>query len=167
MISRAVIIDFSRVLLFPNDRNYTGSLNDLHKQLAISDAGYNYNFFNYFNLNEELLTFLANINRNTNSVYLFTSDSVQEHPAIADKVNAAVNTVFSARKLGIDKSDPRAFQKLTRLLKISPGQILYIDDQKISIRAARLAKLRTLLYENNSETAKTIEAFLLAKTSLR
>ncbi len=54
------LFDFSRVLIFPKDKNYQGSLNELYRQHHEQPG---YNIFSEFELNDELLTWLDK-NRN-------------------------------------------------------------------------------------------------------
>ncbi len=49
---KAIIFDFSRVLLDVKDKDYMGSLYGRHDEL--NQTG-NYNLFDHFDLNEELL----------------------------------------------------------------------------------------------------------------
>jgi hypothetical protein len=52
---KAILLDFSWVILHPTDRSYEGKLNDLNRRLAGEDPLAPYDFNNYFLLNEELL----------------------------------------------------------------------------------------------------------------
>lgn len=87
-----LLFDFSRVLLFPKDPTYTGSLNGLYKEHK-NDP--DFNFFHYFELNEELLTYLDGIKDKAN-LYIFTSESIQDAPEIAPRVAEVFKQVYSA-----------------------------------------------------------------------
>jgi hypothetical protein len=55
---KAIVFDFSRVLLFAKDPGYKDDLNPLHRKLLEQDASYP--FLDYFYLNQELLHYLGN-----------------------------------------------------------------------------------------------------------
>lgn len=153
----AVVSDFSRVILFPKDEKYTGSLNELHKELTKQDTAYD--FESYFTLNTELLAFYREICSRV-PVSIFTSDLIQEHPAIKDEVYKAVKGVFSANRMQVRKDEPESYLTLANLLRVSPENILYIDDQQINIDVATKAGYKTLLYTDNTATKSGIEKCL-------
>ncbi|HMT19362.1 MAG TPA: hypothetical protein PKD15_04965, partial [Candidatus Saccharibacteria bacterium] len=94
----AIITDFSRVLLFPTDNNYAGSLNELNNRLMKDDP--DYTFLDYFSLNKELLAFYRELQTEL-PVFIFTSDSIQEHPAIKEGLAQTFRGVFSAKELNV------------------------------------------------------------------
>ena len=65
-----LLFDFSRVLLFAKERGYTGLLNPLHARLMRCNK--RYGFFDYFELNEELLKFLEKI-KDKFDLFIFTA----------------------------------------------------------------------------------------------
>lgn len=71
---KAIVSDFSRVLLFPKDKTYQDSLNILHKELSQKP---NYNVLDYFELNIKLLDFYKSLKDKT-PVYIFSSDAIQD-----------------------------------------------------------------------------------------
>ena len=75
---RAIVFDFSRVLLFPKDSGYTGSLNERHREL--SKRG-DYKLLEHFSLNEELLSYLDKI-KGRYDLYVFTSETIQDSPEL-------------------------------------------------------------------------------------
>jgi hypothetical protein len=76
---RAIITDFSRVLLFPTDSNYTGGLNELNNNQFKENP--NYSFLDFFTINNELLKYYSDLNKIV-PVYIFTSETIQDHPSI-------------------------------------------------------------------------------------
>jgi hypothetical protein len=78
---KALVSDFSGVLLSPADANYTGLLNDLYKELS---ARGEYDFWAYFRVNDDLLAFYKSICERIN-MYMFTREYLQEHPALQTK----------------------------------------------------------------------------------
>jgi len=72
---KAIVSDFSRVLLFPKDKSYQGSLNALHKELSEKPS---YNALDFFELNVGLLDFYKSL-KDRIPVYIFTSDVIQDY----------------------------------------------------------------------------------------
>ena len=70
-----IISDFSRVIIKPKDKNYSGALNLMHRDLT-EKFGENYNVFEYFELNSKLLDFFKSM-RGKYSVNLFTTDIIK------------------------------------------------------------------------------------------
>lgn len=149
---KVIISDFSRVLLFPVDKGYLGSLNSLNNELLKSDS--NYDFTHHFTLNIELLSYFQTLGL---PVYIFTSDRIQEHPTIKDYLQKSITSIFSARDLGIVKTDSSSYALLASMLNIKENEILYIDDSKENVDAAKEAGCQVLLYESNSLLIKRID----------
>ena len=80
---KALITDLSRVLLFPKEAEFTGSLNGLHEKLFKEEG--DYDFWKYFEINQELLAFYAELNKDL-PVYVFTSKYIQEYPPLKERI---------------------------------------------------------------------------------
>ncbi|HMS23681.1 MAG TPA: HAD-IA family hydrolase [Candidatus Saccharibacteria bacterium] len=143
---KAVITDFSRVLLFPADDSYQQGLNSLNRQLLESTP--NYDFWKYFQLNEELLTYYTTL---TLPKYIFTSDSIQDHPAVNKRLKAVFKEILSAKVLNVSKSDSKTYAAIAKLLDLKPNEIIYIDDNHNNIDAAKKAGCETILYKSNED----------------
>lgn len=144
---KAIVSDFSRVLLFPKDRTYQGTLNGLHKELAQKPG---YNALDHFDLNIDLLDYYQSL-KNKVKLYIFTSDIIQDAPEFQQYLQPVFTKIYSASKLNIDKKDISAYKKITAELELSTQEILYIDDNRKNIEAAETAGLKTLLYQNNED----------------
>ncbi len=153
----AVVSDFSRVLLFPTDNSYAGSLNELNNRLMKDDA--EYAFLDYFSLNKELLAYYRELNE-VLPVFIFTSDSIQDHPAIKEELAQTFRGVFSAKELNTSKDEVRSYTKLAELLHIKTGEILYIDDQQKNIDAATDAGCKTLLFVDTTSLIQNLKQLL-------
>lgn len=146
---KAIITDFSRVLLFPVDTNYTGGLNELNNKLLEENS--QYNFLDSFILNSELLSYYSELNK-TIPVYVFTSETIQDHPSIKEKIESSTSDVLSALKLNIHKSEPSAYEKVLRMLSLKPEEVVYIDDKQENLDVAKQVGTRTILYVDNQAT---------------
>ncbi|OGH77671.1 MAG: hypothetical protein A3G08_04215 [Candidatus Magasanikbacteria bacterium RIFCSPLOWO2_12_FULL_47_9b] len=149
---KALVSDFSRVLLSPKDNNYTGGLNALHKELSASG---DYDFWAYFQLNQELLAFYKTISEDTGT-YLFTTEYIQEHPALQPHLTGVFKQTFSGGRLGLKKTDAQSFRFIAAEIGFTPQEILYIDDKQENLDAAEEAGIVTILYQNNTQVIKDI-----------
>lgn len=143
---KAMLFDFSRTLLFPKDKTYTGGLNDLYKKISENQ---NYNFLEYFELNTELLDYLETI-KNKFGLHIFTSESIQNDPAIKNNLTNIFTKIFSAKQMGLSKKDPKAYEFISRKLNLNPNEILFVDDSSENLELAKTAGLQTLQYKDNS-----------------
>ena len=145
---KTVVSDFSKVLLFAKDPNYQGGLNALNKRLLAEDPSYP--FFDHFVLNQQLLDYYLKLSEIV-PVIVFTTETIQDHPAIEPLLAKAVHGVLSAKKLGLVKTNPAAYSTVSNLVHARPAELLYIDDKEANIQAAEQAGLNTILYTSNNE----------------
>lgn len=143
---KAVITDFSRVLLFPKDSSYKSGLNALNNKLLESDPGYD--FWKFFRLNNELIKYYKSIGI---PVYIFTSETIQEHPAVKVLLESLFKDTFSAKKLGLNKKEASSYKHLAKLLDHTPSEIFYIDDNHDNFTAAKKAGCKAILFKSNDD----------------
>ncbi len=149
---KALITDFSRVLLSPKNENYAEGLNALHKKLS---ADGDYDFWKHFRLNQDLLEFYKTLAEQI-ELYVFTTEYIQEHPALQPKMAGIFKAVFSAARLGLKKNDPKAYKAMAKKINLKPEEILYIDDKQSNGDAALSAGMAFILYQSNEQTIKDI-----------
>ena len=143
---KAVITDFSRVLLFPKDDTFKSGLNALNNQLL--DKNPDYDFWQYFKVNNELLNYYKSLNI---PVYIFTSETIQDHPAVKNLFGSIFKDVFSAKKLGLNKKEARTYKHLAKILDHTPSEIFYIDDNHDNFTAAKKAGCKAILLKSNDD----------------
>jgi FMN phosphatase YigB (HAD superfamily) len=146
-VIRAIVSDFSRVLLFPVDDSYQGGLNALNDRLLSENNMYD--FWQFFKLNQELLDNYVSLRL---PVYIFTSDKVQDHPAVKQKLSQSLEGVISAKQLNVKKTNSEAYMSVARQLGYRPDELLYVDDQQNNLDAARKAGLAVILHRSNKQT---------------
>lgn len=138
-----ILSDFSRVILNPKDKNYKGTLNGLHNELL--EENKNYSFFDYFEFNEEILNLYKQL-KTKYSVNVFTTGTIQNTPEVRQIIDPIFDNIYAAKDFGLDKKQPEAYLFIANKLNRKPSEILFIDDQKINVDAAKKVGLSTILY---------------------
>lgn len=152
-----LLFDFSRVLLNVKDKSYTGFLNDLHKEMS---SQLDYNFFDYFELNEELLKFLETI-KGKYSLYIFTTGSVQNVPEVRKRIDPIFRKIYSSEELAFNKKDPQSYLFIAKDLNKNPGEMLFTDDQSENIKSAQTAGLITIQFQSNKQFMNELSKIML------
>src|SRR5215469_767851 len=106
---KAILIDFSRVIIFANAE--VPSLNRHHRELKETD---NYRFFDYFFLNHSLLERLEEISK-TVPIYIATSGALHELAEVKSQLGM-IKKAFTE----IAKTDPNSYRDIARELKLKP-----------------------------------------------
>jgi HAD superfamily hydrolase (TIGR01549 family) len=150
---KALLFDFSGVLLFPKDKSYHGALNVLNKKLRQNP---NYNFLEYFELNNELMDYLMPL-KSKIPVHMFTSGTIQESPEIKEDVDKIFARIFSASKMGVEKSDPESYRKIATEINCEPSEIFYTDDFGPNVEAAKSAGCNAVLYKDNPQIISELQ----------
>lgn len=151
---KAIVTDLSRVVVKPKDTTYTGSLNALHDELLKSG---DYDFWQYFELNKELLKFYIKLKEKI-KLYIFTSKYIQEYPPLKEKLVRVFDRILSASRLDIKKSNPESYKQIAKEINLEPDEILYIDDNDENIKAAQEAGLTTIHYQSNDALIEEINS---------
>lgn len=138
-----ILSDFSRVILYPKDSNYTGKLNGLYNQLK--ETKKDFEFDDYFEFNEELLDLYTSL-KSKYEIDIFTTGKIQEAEEVKHRIATIFDHVFSASDYCLDKTDPEAYRFIANKINKKTGEIVYIDDEVQNIFAAKKAGLHTILY---------------------
>lgn len=155
---KAIVSDFSRVLLFPLDPAYTESLNDLHKKLSREP---HYDPFKHFRLNTELLDYFRSL-KGSVDLAVFTSDVIQDAPEFRSRLLQIFRVMYSASKMGTSKKNPAAYAMIARELGLAPADILFVDDGELPLAAAGEAGFVTIRYQDNAQVVEGIQKLLTA-----
>lgn len=149
---KALISDFSRVLLFPLFP-HSGSLNGLHKELSVQP---NYRLLANFELNIELLKYYESLSKKL-PCYIFTSENIQDSPEIEPFIKPVFSQIFSAMKMGLDKKDENAYKKLAEMVNLSTSEIVYVDDSEVNIEAAKKVGMNVILFKDNKSLKENLQ----------
>jgi HAD superfamily hydrolase (TIGR01509 family) len=144
---KALLFDLSRVLLFPVDKKYEGSLNAKHKELSKDES---YQFFDHFQLNQELIDFIETL-KEKYQLYIFTTETIQEAPELSPIILGVFKKVIAAARLKIDKKEPNSYLLIANNLRVDRSEIMFIDDDGENVAAAKEAGLSTIQFVNNKQ----------------
>lgn len=153
-MTTTILSDFSRVILNPKDKNYTGTLNGLNKELL--EKNKNYFFFDYFEFNDEILNLYRQL-KTKYSINVFTTGTIQNTPEVMQIINLIFDNIYTAKDFGLDKKQPEAYLFIAKKLKKRPSEILFIDDQQANIDAAKQVGLSTILYTDFQKTINLLK----------
>lgn len=149
---KIILSDLARVMLYPKDKNYTGELNYLHKQLVKEK---DYSFGDHFFLDEEIFIFYEGL-KDDYKLYMFTSGIIQDVEEITDRLQGLFEVIFSAEKMGMTKRDKEAYEKIIKEIGVEPDEILFIDDSITYINPAKEAGMKTYHFKELDELKKVI-----------
>ncbi len=156
MIS-TIVSDFSRVLLFPKNREYVGSLNNLHDELTQTLG--NYDFFSYFELNKELLEIYRNL-KNKYTINILTTDKIQDVPEVKRLIEPVFDNIYSAKNFSLKKNDKQLYIEVAELLGQPTNNIILIDDTAANLNAAKSAGMTVFHFHNNTTLMKELAPFI-------
>lgn len=149
------LLDFSRVLLFAKDKNYSGLINDLYRKTIWEKSP----FLDSFQFNDELLDYLKTL-KGKYTLSIYTTDIVQNDPVARHQLDPIFENIFAANNLGISKKESNGYIIIAQKLQANPSQILFIDDSIGNIEAAKKAGLQAIHYTSNQELFKEIQKIL-------
>ncbi len=150
------LFDFSRVLLFTEDKDYKGGLNGLYSKLSQKPG---FVFEKHFAFNEPLLSFLKE-NKGKANLFIFTSGQIQKAPEIAPRLTAIFEKVFSAEDMGTHKQSSNAYLAVAKKIGKKPEDIIFVDDNRENVDAARQAGLNSILFTETKKVIRTLIQYL-------
>lgn len=153
---KTLLLDFSRTLLLPKEVNYGGMLNDLYRSII---SNQNYSFYNHFIFNEELLDYLKSV-EDKYTLALYTTDIIQNDPAVRPILDKLFKQIFVANDLGISKKDPDGYLLISQALGNKPEEILFIDDQLSNLEAAEQIGLQTIQFISNKQLFEKLKKII-------
>ena len=145
---KLIIWDFSRTLLFPSDKSYTGSLNELYKDSKQT-------FSKLFSLNLGLIEYIKD-NLGAYTHIIFTTGTVQNDSSIINTLAGVFKGIENVESVGFKKDDLSAYLEICKLYNVSPKETLFIDDDIKNLMAASNAGINTLQYINNNDLIRQL-----------
>lgn len=151
MIS-TLLFDFSWVLSFPYSRG-TGA-GSAYKQAGLNQHPWQ----KYLELNDELIEFVKK--QSSLNSYIFSASSKNMLREMRSHLIPPFIKIFSSKELGLYKHQPESYQHLAEILKTTPKQTLFIDDNEPNIEAAQAAGMQTIHYQNNQDFIKKFQLLI-------
>src|SRR3989338_2698464 len=139
-----ILSDFSRVILFPKDKNYQGTLNGLYGEALENNQPFN--FFDCFEFNEGILNLYISLKKKY-SINIFTSGIIQKAKEVDERIKPIFDNIFTAADFGLSKKQPEAYLFIANKLNKDPEEIIYIDDKLDNCKVAEKAGMKTIHYE--------------------
>ncbi len=153
---KVLIVDFSRVLIFPVEDN-VDSLNKHHESLSKDPA---YKLFDHFKLNHELLSYLEKVGKTT-PVYIFTDGKLHELPDVTPHLKDTFTAMHTVESLGLNKKQPESYLTLASKIGVAPNEIAFIDDKAANVSAAQQAGLKTIHFTSNASLLPQLDLLKL------
>lgn len=150
---KVILSDLGAVLLFSTDKSYKGKLNPIYE---VEKEKENFRFFDYFDLNTELLDYYRKLKDKGLEFFIITEGFIQNDPAIKKSLYEVFSHIYSGKKLGYSKKDPSLYSELAVLLKHDVRDILYIDDSEENINAANEAGINGIRHIDNVTTIRQL-----------
>lgn len=142
-----ILSDLSGVLLQVRNKDYKGTLNGLHYEL--SQKYFQYNFFDYFEFNEELLNFFQRM-KGRYVLGIYTTGVIQNLVEVRKILDPVFSHIFSTLDFNTNKTRSSAYGFVTERMDVSSDKILFIDDKSENIEAAVKAGLNAIKYTDNN-----------------
>ncbi len=142
-----IISDFSRTLLFHADPDRDGSINARYREVRDTE---DFDFFAHFRWNEELFQQYKTLAEQGIKLYVLTTGTVQEDPALSEKMKIFEKVYTEANLGGAEKDDPETYRQILADLQADPDTILFVDDNLGNIEAAKAAGLKVLPYHEGA-----------------
>ena len=153
---KAILSDFSRVILRPKNREGNDSMGRFHREMQETEG---YRIFDYFELNAELLDFYRSL-KGRYPIYMFTTSFLEKEPEIARQIEGIFDRILVTHEMGLHKKEPSSYVTVARELGYQPEEILYIDDTPHRAAAAEAAGMKVVLFTTNAEAIPEIEKIL-------
>lgn len=158
MAFKVLLSDFSKVLIFPKDSSYTGTLNALFKDAV---QGEKKDFWSLYALNQELLDFYQKlIDQHQLVCAIWTSGTLQRSPELAEYLSPVFDHDYSVVDLKVAKSEPQAYKLLATELQVTPEEMIFIDDSLSNVEAAGEAGVSAIQFQNTNQAKVDLEKLL-------
>jgi HAD superfamily hydrolase (TIGR01509 family) len=158
--TKVLIVDFSRVLIFPVAEGIE-SLNKHHETLAKDPA---YKLFDHFWLNHELLDYLEKVSKHI-PVYIFTDGKLHELPEVVPHLKDIFTEKHTVESLGLNKKQSESYVALAARFGVKPGEIVFIDDKAANVEAAKRAGVHAIHYTSAENILSQLDKLLQSTPS--
>lgn len=165
-VSKAIITD----ILYGNEMNLykLGKItpnqywNQIYKKhnIVINKKKLIYNLYSQYKQNKQMFKFLKKLGKQNINLFIFSNNILDRVNFLDKKYNLKPffdKAVFSY-DIGYCKPDRKAFISFINKTAINPKDSLFIDDKLSNIEAARKFGFKCVLYRNQKQTIRHINA---------
>lgn len=146
-MAKTLLLDFSRVLIFPKQRDVK-SLNAHNRQLAKSIPGYK--LLDYFELNIGFLNYLEQL-KEIVPISILTDGQLHEQNEVRPYLEGIFQHIYTAQGFGFDKKQPDVYITVAAKLGYDPSDIVFVDDKSPNVMAAARAGLHAMQFITNDQ----------------
>lgn len=122
-----------------------------------------YKFFSGDVINEELLEYARSLKKDC-KIGLLSNAWVNARERLGklfEFIDVFDVAVFSS-EMGVRKPQKEIFDLMLAKMQAQPNEAIFIDDFNINIRGAEEAELKSILFKNNQDTIREVNAFLVS-----
>lgn len=153
---KILLFDFARVILFPKDVSYSGTLSDFYRKITQQKKS----IFDYYKLNEDLLAELEKYKPDFQLAILTSSEHLPFHPEILPMLKKTFEPIIFSGELEFPKYQPGCYQEAIKLLAVAPQEVIFVDDSHSNIEAATEVGLHTVHFLDNRGAFEKIDTIL-------
>ncbi|MEI7603518.1 MAG: HAD-IA family hydrolase [bacterium] len=143
----AILLDIARLIVFSKSDAIVGSLNSFYQEHS-KDT--NFDFFNYYRVNDELLNYLERL-KNKYEIFGFTKGIIHSVPEIKNKIDNIFDEIYTVNEIGFEKDLPNSYLNVCSFIQIEPEEVIFIDDIEKNLEAAKVAGLNIYKYTTNED----------------
>lgn len=83
-----------------------------------------------------------------------------EHASVVDDVMKRFAFVLESSKAGARKPDPVFYQEACRMARVSPSEVVFLDDLGVNLKPARAMGMHTIKVVEAEEAVRSLESLL-------
>ena len=108
--------------------------------------------------NQKLIEWLRD-KTSSQTMHIFTSGSVS-NDAQKEFSNQLFDSILYAHRLGLPKSLPSTYTRITVMLKVDPQEIFFVDDTEKNIEAAQSIGVQAFLFDTTPSLIAQLDHLL-------
>lgn len=150
-----LVSDFSRVILFPRNQHYRGTLSSLYRQESQKE---DFKFHHHFTFNYDYLDFLQTTK--LNEMYILTANTLVDVPEIQMVVSPLFRDIFKAQDFKYSKKQPQLYRQILEQTHTKPSQAIFVDDTLKNVKAALHAGLQATHFHDTRKLLEHLQTLL-------
>jgi putative hydrolase of the HAD superfamily len=141
---------------------------DIQAEMGWDDATHDAFIAEYWDMyigdfNDELAAYFIGLRPRYKTAFLSNSGvGAREHEQAARGFEDMANLIVYSHEVGFMKPDPRIYALTCERLDVQPDEMIFLDNVPGNVAAARQFGIHAVLFQNNAQTIRDIEALLAA-----